>query len=89
MNFTLPFCDRHAKSLDRLINVPGIVAVTLNNLEFFKRYEIGLAKFNSEKQLEIVYKPKGKKPYSEAMRQKLVKSITPSRKKSKDIRMLV
>lgn len=61
----------------------------LNNLDFFQKYDIGLAKFNSDKVLEIVFKPKGKKPYSEALRQKFVRSISGSRKKSKDIAALV
>lgn len=61
----------------------------VNNLEFFEKYNIGLAKFNMDKHMEIVYKPTARKPYSDALRQKLVKSISGSRKKSKDVSLLV
>lgn len=70
--------------------LPSSSAVpALNNLTHFEKYGIGLAKFNCENKLEILYKPKGTKPYSLALRQKLIQSISKSRKKSKDVAALV
>lgn len=61
----------------------------LNNICFFEKYDIGLAKFNIDKHFEILYKPKSRKPFSETLRQKLVESISDTRKKSKNVAMLV
>ena len=61
----------------------------LNNIELFEKYNIGLAKFDSNNYFEILYKPEIGMPYSDNLNRKLVETIMQSRKKSKNIEMLV
>jgi hypothetical protein len=61
----------------------------LNNIELFEKYNIGLAKFDTNSEFEIMYKPKSGTPYSENLNQKLVDSISCCRKKSKNFETLV
>lgn len=57
----------------------------INNIELFKRYNIGLAKFDTNSYFEILFKPESGTPYSENLNQKLVQTIGSSKKKSKNI----
>lgn len=61
----------------------------INNIEVFRRYNIGLAKFDTNSCFEILYKPESGKPYSENLNQKLVQTIGSSKKKSKNMEALV
>jgi len=61
----------------------------LNNIALFEKYNIGLAKFDSDSYFEILYKPELGTPYSENLNQKLVETIILSRKKFKNIENLV
>jgi len=61
----------------------------LNNLDFFKQYNIGLATFDSESFFEIHFKPQANEPYSENLKQKLVDTVAGSRKKTKKIKPLL
>ncbi|HUM96356.1 MAG TPA: hypothetical protein PK275_00795 [Chitinophagaceae bacterium] len=61
----------------------------LNNLDFFKQYNIGLATFDSENYFEIHFKPEANEPYSENLKQKLVDTVAGSRKKTKKIKPLL
>jgi hypothetical protein len=65
------------------------VNAALNNLELFEKYNIGLAKFDTNCEFEILYKPQLGIPYSENLNQKLLKSIGSVRKKSKNLETLV
>jgi hypothetical protein len=60
----------------------------INNIELFEKYNIGLAKFDSNKEFEILHKPKASKPYSDDLSQKIVSTISASRKRSKSIATL-
>jgi hypothetical protein len=61
----------------------------LNNIELFVQYNIGLAKFDTNSDFQILHKPVLSEPYSENLNQRLVKSISTCRKKSKSIETLV
>jgi len=61
----------------------------LNNIALFQKYNIGLAKFNTDSNFEILYKPESSIPYSENLNLKLVETIGTCRKKSKNIETLV
>lgn len=61
----------------------------LNNIELFKKYNIGLAKFDINSYFEILYKPELGEPYSDNLNQKLIESISSSKKKSKNIETLI
>lgn len=61
----------------------------LKNIAMFEKYNIGLAKFDKESEFEILYKPEIGKPYSENMNQKLVESISTSRRKAKNFDSLL
>lgn len=60
----------------------------LENIDFFKQYNIGLATFDSKNLLEIHFKPKLNEPFSESLKSKLVDSVVGSRKKTKNIDIL-
>lgn len=47
------------------------VKAASDNIEFFQRYNIGLAKFSSKSEFEILFKPLSSKPYSDSLNQKL------------------
>lgn len=61
----------------------------LNNIALFEKYNIGLAKFDTDSDFKILYKPKSSTPYSEDLNLKLVETISTSRKKSKNTETLV
>lgn len=61
----------------------------LHNIDLFVKYNIGLAKFDTNSDFEILHKPKLSIPYSENLNQKLVESINSYRKKSKNIGTLI
>lgn len=61
----------------------------LNNIELFEKYNIGLAIFRKDNELEIYHKPETGKPFSESLNKKLVSSISNSRKKSRNFQTLV
>lgn len=61
----------------------------MNNLDYFKKYNIGLATFDSESIFEIHFKPEVNEPYSENLKQKLVATVAGSRKKTKRIEPLL
>jgi len=61
----------------------------LNNIELFEKYNIGLAKFDTNSDFEILHKPESSTPYSENLNQKIVGSISSCRKKSKNIESLI
>lgn len=65
------------------------VNAALNNLDFFEKYNIGLAKFNTESDFEILFKPNLGMPYSENLNQKLLNVVSGSKKKVKNIGMLI
>ena len=61
----------------------------IRNIDFFEKYNIGLAKFNEKKEFEIVFKPKSDKPYSSNLNQRLIDSLVGSRKKAKNTEVLL
>ena len=63
--------------------------VALNNINVFERYNIGLALFNSNSDFEILYRPEFGRPYAENLNQKIVDSIGMSKKKAKNIEILI
>ncbi len=68
---------------------PKNIDAALSNIDVFKKYNIGLAKFDKENVFDILFKPEVGKPYSENLSQKIVLSISKSRKKSKNYETLV
>jgi hypothetical protein len=60
----------------------------LNNIEMFEKYNIGLAKFDSNSDFEILYKPETCKPFSDNLNTKLIETISSSRKKAKNFELL-
>ncbi len=64
-------------------------SAALNNIEIFEKYNIGLAKFDSNSDFEILHKPELGIPYSDSLNQKLVEIISTSKKKSKSIESLI
>ena len=65
------------------------VKLALNNIEMFEKYNIGLAKFDTNSDFEILFKPESSTPYSENLNQKLVLTIGPNKMKSKNLDILV
>ena len=61
----------------------------MNNIDHFKKYNIGLASFDSNNYFEILFKPEVSEPYSENLKQKLVETVAGSRKKSRNIKTLL
>ena len=61
----------------------------MNNIDHFKKYNIGLASFDSNNLFEILFKPELSEPYSESLKQKLVETVSGSRKKSRNIKTLL
>lgn len=60
----------------------------LNNIDLFKKYNIGLAKFDEVANFEILFKPLIDDPYSEGLQKKVLANIANSRKKIKNISTL-
>ncbi|MBZ4035938.1 hypothetical protein K6T82_14275 [Flavobacterium sp. 17A] len=70
--------------------IPSVgVNVALKNIELFKKYNIGLAGFNSLREFEILFKPKSELPYSDNLKDKMLQSFKYSRKRSKGTKILV
>lgn len=70
--------------------IPSIsVDVALKNIELFKKYNIGLAGFNSLREFEILFKPTSEIPYSDNLNNKILESIKSCKKKSKKLEFLV
>jgi hypothetical protein len=65
------------------------VNAALNNIVMFEKYNIGLAKFDTNSDFKILYKPQVGTPYSENLNQKIIETISSSRKKIKNIEFLV
>jgi len=61
----------------------------MNNIDLFKKYNIGLASFDSSNDFEILFKPEHNEPYSERLKQKLVDTVARSRKKAKNFYTLI
>lgn len=57
----------------------------VDNIDFFKQYNIGLATFDNNNVFEIHFKPKLNEPYSSSLKQKLVDTVTGTRKKARNI----
>jgi hypothetical protein len=55
------------------------------SLDEFKKYDIGLAEFDSESNFKIVHKPKSQRPYSQQLSNKLINSIGNDSKEVKSI----
>ncbi|GAP68845.1 hypothetical protein BA6E_105119 [Bacteroidales bacterium 6E] len=64
-------------------------AVAVKNIDLFKRYNIGLAKFNNDGFFEILHKPEISQPYSENLNRKLMQSIGNSHLKAKNVEVLL
>ena len=60
----------------------------IEHIEFFEKYNIGLAKFDENNNFEILYKPALDLPYSENLQQKVANSISKSRRKVKNVNAL-
>jgi hypothetical protein len=60
----------------------------LNNIDLFKKYNIGLASFDNKDYFKIHFKPELNKPYSENLNQKLVDTVANSRKRAKNFEIL-
>ncbi|MEP7169709.1 MAG: hypothetical protein ABI855_10100 [Bacteroidota bacterium] len=67
----------------------GSANAAMNNIDLFKKYNIGLASFDSNSYFEILFKPEVSEPYSENLKQKLVDIVAGSRKKAKNIKTLL
>ena len=65
------------------------VKAALNNIEFFEKYNIGLAKFGNNNDFEVLFKPELTAPFSENLNYKLRQVISCSRKKAKNIEVFV
>ncbi len=61
----------------------------INNIDLFKKYRIGLASFTPNFDFEILYKPEVCEPYSKNLKEKLLESVSTSRKRSKNFQTLV
>ena len=62
--------------------------LAFRNIDFFKKYNIGLAKLNSQENFEILFKPREDSPYSESLYNKITLSVSKCRKKMKNLEIL-
>ncbi len=70
--------------------IPSVgVHLAVKNIELFRKYNIGLAGFNSLQEFEILFKPKSELPYSYNLNDKILQSFKSSKKKSKNTHFLV
>lgn len=53
-----------------------VIQLALNNMDFFKKYNIGLGSFNKNKELKIYYYPSPSKPFSNFYIEKIVQKIS-------------
>jgi hypothetical protein len=61
----------------------------LEKIDFFRRYNIGLATFGEEGCFQIHYRPQTHEPYSEELKLKLIKTVAKSKKRTKTIKPLL
>ena len=64
-------------------------AVAVNNIDLFKKYNIGLASFNEKSVFEILHKPEISQPYSENLNRKLMQLIGNSQMKARNVEVLL
>lgn len=64
-------------------------STALNHISHFEKYNIGLAKFDTTNELEILFKPKMAKPYSENLSKKILSAVSNSRKKTRNIDVFI
>lgn len=70
--------------------IPSVsVNPAFKNIELFKKYNIGLAGFNSLREFEILFKPTSEIPYSDNLNNKILDSIKLCKKKSKKSKILI
>ena len=67
----------------------GSADAAMNNIDLFKKYNIGLASFDTNNYFEILFKPEHNEPYSENLKQKLVNTVANSRKRAKNFETLL
>lgn len=100
ISFELKLKDwkRAAKQAFRYRNFSNVAYVVLsssnvnaaiNNIYFFEKYNIGLAKFGNDYDFEILYKPVSNEPYSDNLNSKLKETIRISKKKSKNFNFFI
>ena len=77
------FRHRSFSNVSYVVMGGGYENAALKNIEFFKRYNIGLATFNCENYFEIHFKPQEHEPFSDNLKQKLVETVVHCRKKTK------
>ena len=65
------------------------INVALNNIKHFEKYNIGLARFDTNSDFEILFKPESSTPYSENLNRKIIQTIGPYKNKSKNLGVLV
>lgn len=68
--------------------IDGISAAK-SNLKVFEKYNIGLAQLDKRGAFEAIFKPTLDEPYSDYLSQKFLDSIGKSRRKSKNLEILV
>ena len=69
--------------------IPSVgINVAFKNIELFKKYNIGLARFNSPKEFEILFKPTSEVPYSYDLNNKILESFKSCKKKSKNLELI-
>jgi hypothetical protein len=61
----------------------------INNIDVFRKFNIGLAVFDVSTGFEIVFQPPLDDPYSSKLNQKLVQSVAASRKRAKNLNVLI
>ena len=71
-----------------VLSTKSVNAAT-NNIELFKRYNIGLARFDTDNNFEILHKPNSDSPYSQQLNSKLKASIGTGKGKFKKIDSLM
>jgi hypothetical protein len=60
----------------------------INNIELFRKYNIGLAIFDISTGFQIIFQPSFDEPYSSKLNQKLIETLSSSRKKAKNYEVL-
>jgi hypothetical protein len=65
------------------------IKAALGNIDWFERYNIGLAKFDTDNYFEILHKPILSVPYSEQLTSRLKENISSCKRKFKNIDILI
>lgn len=63
--------------------------VAAENIEMFKKYNIGLASFDKNGEFLILFKPEAGIPYCGNLNQKIVHKVSSSKKKAKNAQVLL